>query len=196
MCSYLSTHWPICFSATVHSCLLQYLHLFPITCNGNACASMDNDIKQHCIKIHNALHTVNQSKWDILWACICFEAVRWCCYYWKKEEAMDWSLFRRKQIREKRVICSLVRACNLNSSIVVTLLESLDSDFEWILLLLDFGICCLFHSSLEYWLTKCGIHGQMLTLMAVHNYLTFWQICTISFIRFQKTGLHLTEGEV
>lgn len=88
--------------------------------NGNACASMDNDIKQHCIKIHYALHTVNQSKWDILWACICFEAVKCCCYYWKKEEAMDWSLFRRKQIREKRVICSLVRACNLNSSIVDT----------------------------------------------------------------------------
>lgn len=27
------------------------------------CASMDNDIKQDCIKIHYALHPVNQSKW-------------------------------------------------------------------------------------------------------------------------------------
>lgn len=28
-----------------------------------ACVSMDNDIKQQRIKIHYALHPVNQSKW-------------------------------------------------------------------------------------------------------------------------------------
>ncbi len=47
--------------------LLLYAAAYYNTCISmvmeTACVSTDNDIKQHCIKMHYALHPVNQSKW-------------------------------------------------------------------------------------------------------------------------------------
>lgn len=74
-----------------------------------ACASMDNDIKQ-CIKIHYALHPVNQSKWIFFGHVFVLRQQHDVAAIERMRRPWTDRSSQGKQIREKLVIMQLCKS--------------------------------------------------------------------------------------
>jgi len=125
-------------------------------------------------KFHYALHTVDQSNWYSLGMYL----------FWGSEMMMlllllkEWGghgLITLREETDSREVCNM----QLSMSMSFKLLQSagkfgfrfwMDSSIAWYRLFFS-------HSSLEYWLSKCDIHSQVLTLTALHNWHSFLKSC-------------------